>query len=55
MRLMVIRSRFAKLKGWGDSLLPLLPNRPRFCVRDDLGLTQRYSGALVEVATNSGI
>lgn len=38
-----------------DLLLPLLANRARFCARGDLRLTQRYSGALVEVAIHNMI
>jgi hypothetical protein len=55
MRLMVIRSRFAKLKGWGLHCYHYYQIDLPFDVRDGLGLTRPYIKASGEVLTDSGI
>ena len=52
---MMIRGRFAKLKGWGLNCYHCCQIDLPFSVRDGLGLTRRYSKASGEVLTNSGI
>jgi hypothetical protein len=55
MRLVMIRSRFAQLKGWSLHCYHCYQIGLYFSVRDDLGLTRRYSKSSGEVVINSGI
>jgi hypothetical protein len=55
MRLVMIRSRFAQLKGWGIHCYHCYWIDLPFGVRDGLGLTRRYSKASGEVLTTSRI